>query len=64
MYEEGLVVKTTLNTFFQNIADEVLVEGLIDHDKRRGWRGSLIKTNNILFSEELLSNVYNPFPID
>ena len=62
LYEEGLVVKTTLNTFFQNIADKVLVDGLIDHDKRRGWRGSLIKTNNILFSEKLLSNIYNPFP--
>ena len=62
LYEEGLVVKTTLNTFFQNTADKVLVDGLIDHDKRRGWRGSLIKTNNILFSEKLLSNVYNPFP--
>ena len=62
LYEEGLVVKTTLNTFFQNIADKVLIEGLIEHDKRRGWRGSLIKNNNILFSEKLLSNVYNPFP--
>ena len=62
LYEEGLVVKTTLNTFFQNIADQVLVDGLIDHDKRRGWRGPITNVNSILSSEKLLNDIHNPFP--
>lgn len=62
LYEEGLVVKTTLNTFFQNIADKVLVNGLIDHDKRRGWRGAITNSNSDLFSEKNLNNIVNPFP--
>ena len=60
LYEEGLVVKTTLNTFFQNIADFVLVDGLIDHDKRRGWRGPI--TNSNLSSDKSLKKINNPFP--
>ena len=62
LYEEGLVVKTTLNTFFQNIADQVLVDGLIDHDKRRGWRGPITNVNSILSSEKSLNDILNPFP--
>ena len=62
LYEEGLVVKTTLNTFFQNIADKVLVNGLIDHDKRRGWRGPITNSNNDSFTEKNFNNILNPFP--
>ena len=46
-------MKTTLNTFLQNIADQVLIDGLIDHDKRRGWRGPISNINNFSFSEKL-----------
>ena len=42
LYEEGLVVKTTLDTLYQNLADEALINGLMKYDKRHGWRGSII----------------------
>ncbi|MDA0664018.1 MAG: penicillin-binding transpeptidase domain-containing protein, partial [Proteobacteria bacterium] len=39
LYEGGLSVRTTLNSRLQNIADQMLREGLIDYDRRHGWRG-------------------------
>ena len=39
-----------------------MVEGLIEHDKRRGWRGPITKANSILSSEKLFQNIHNPFP--
>ncbi|PPR47011.1 MAG: Penicillin-binding protein 1A [Alphaproteobacteria bacterium MarineAlpha5_Bin9] len=62
LYEEGLVVKTTLNTFFQDIADSSLYEGLNIYDKRYGWRGSIINLNKISIKTEDIKNVVNPFP--
>mgnify|MGYP001243627402 CR=1 FL=1 len=62
LYEEGLVVKTTLNTFHQKIADKVLIEGLIDHDKRRGWKGPITNLKNNDFISKKYKNITNPFP--
>ena len=41
LYEEGLVVHTTLNSFYQKIADEALRNGLIRFDRKKGWRGPI-----------------------
>ncbi|MEX2616504.1 MAG: penicillin-binding protein 1A [Alphaproteobacteria bacterium] len=41
LYEGGLSVRTTLNSHLQNIADDVLRSGLIEYDRRHGWRGPL-----------------------
>ena len=62
LYEEGLIVKTNLNTYYQNIANEALINGLIKHDKRRGWRGSIVNLNSSESLKELLNNINNPFP--
>ena len=64
LYEEGLIVKTTLDTFYQNIADQTLVNGLINHDKRRGWRGPISNVDKNLSNENAkdLINIHNPFP--
>ena len=42
VYKQGFNIKTPLNLNLQNIATEVLREGLATYDKRKGWRGSLI----------------------
>src|SRR5439155_25007303 len=39
VHEKGLRVYSTLNLRLQRIAEKVLVKGLHDDDKRRGWRG-------------------------
>ena len=41
VYKQGFNIKTPLNLNLQNIATEVLREGLATYDKRKGWRGSL-----------------------
>jgi len=42
VYKQGLNIKTPLNLELQNIATESLREGLLNYDKRKGWRGPLI----------------------
>lgn len=41
LYGGGLSVRTTLEPRLQAIADRVLHEGLVDYDRRHGWRGPL-----------------------
>ncbi|MGD1878933.1 MAG: penicillin-binding protein 1A [Kiloniellaceae bacterium] len=41
LYTGGLSVRTTLDPRLQDIANRVLREGLIDYDRRHGWRGPL-----------------------
>jgi len=39
LYEDGMVVKTTLNPDLQKYADNALRKALVDYDRRRGYRG-------------------------
>jgi penicillin-binding protein 1A len=41
LYAGGLSVRTTLDPRLQDIANRALREGLIDYDRRHGWRGAL-----------------------
>ncbi|MEO3430745.1 penicillin-binding protein 1A [Pelagibius sp. CAU 1746] len=41
LYTGGLSVRTTLDPRLQSIANRVLREGLVDYDRRHGWRGPL-----------------------
>ncbi|GAB4373093.1 MAG: penicillin-binding protein 1A [Kiloniellaceae bacterium] len=41
LYTGGLSVRTTLDPRLQEIANRVLRQGLIDYDRRHGWRGPL-----------------------
>jgi penicillin-binding protein 1A len=43
LYEGGLSVRTTLDPKMQSIADQALRNGLVDYDRRHGWRGPLAK---------------------
>lgn len=43
LYEGGLSVRTTLDPKMQSIADQALRKGLIDYDRRHGWRGPIAK---------------------
>lgn len=41
LYQGGLTVRTTLDPHIQKIADWALRKGLIEYDRRHGWRGPL-----------------------
>jgi len=46
VYKQGLNISTPINLSLQKIAIESLREGLISYDKRKGWRGALLKKKN------------------
>ena len=41
VYKQGFNIKSPLNLKFQKIATKALRKGLLDYDKRKGWRGAL-----------------------
>ncbi len=41
LYKGGLAVRTTLEPRLQEIATKALQDGLLDYDRRHGWRGPL-----------------------
>ncbi len=43
LYAGGLSVRTTLDPKLQRIARRALTEGLVDFDRRQGWRGPVSK---------------------
>ena len=43
LYKGGLSVNATINPTLQALADKALRGGLIDYDRRHGWRGSLAR---------------------
>ncbi len=47
LYKQGFTIKTPLDLNLQSIASEALREGLINYDKRKGWRGPLANRKNI-----------------
>ncbi len=45
VYKEGLNIKTPLNLDLQEIASNVLRNGIENYDRRKGWTGSIKNTN-------------------
>jgi len=47
VYKQGLNISTPINLGLQKIAIKSLREGLINYDKRKGWRGPLLREKKI-----------------
>ena len=47
VYKQGLNISTPINLGLQKIAIQSLRDGLISYDKRKGWRGPLLKNKKI-----------------
>ena len=47
VYKQGFSIKTPLNLNLQKIATDALRDGLLEYDKRKGWRGPLFNSNEI-----------------
>ena len=41
LYSEGLIIKSSIDTKIQTLANESLIEGLIDFEKTKGWNGKI-----------------------
>ncbi len=46
VYKQGLNINTPINLELQKIATQSLRNGLINYDKRKGWRGSIVNKKN------------------
>ena len=54
VYKQGFNIKTPINLEIQTIATQSLRDGLIQYDKRKGWRGPLLnKKNTINWNNDL-----------
>ena len=62
LYEKGFVVKTSIDTGLQNTLDKVLISGLINQDKKYGWRGAIKNINKNISEKNFSLNIKNPFP--
>ncbi|MDA8825153.1 PBP1A family penicillin-binding protein [Candidatus Pelagibacter bacterium] len=47
VYKQGLNISTPINISLQKIATDSLRQGLIEYDKRKGWRGPLTNIENL-----------------
>ena len=47
VYKQGLNISTPINLNLQKIAIESLREGLVGYDKRKGWRGVLLRDKKL-----------------
>ena len=46
IYKQGLNINTPIDLNLQKLATKALRKGLIEYDKRRGWRGPLLNIQN------------------
>lgn len=44
VYKGGLSVRTTVDPRLQHLGEQVLRDGLLNYDRRKGWRGPLART--------------------
>jgi len=63
LYSEGLIIKTSLNSDLQYLAEESLINGLIKYDKNQGWRGVIGNLNDYdVEFKDVIKKIKNPFP--
>jgi len=63
LYSEGLIIKTSLDTNLQNLAEKSLINGLLKYDKNQGWRGPIgnLDEYNLKF-KDVIKKIINPLP--
>ena len=63
LFSKGFIIKTSLNTNLQSIAEQSLINGLINYDKKMGWKGTLgnIFEDNLSLND-FRKKIVNPFP--
>ena len=54
LYEGGLTVRTSYIPVYQGMAEKAFRAGLIDYDRRHGWRGPVQRLGNVLTAQQVL----------
>ena len=62
LYSEGIIIKTSLDSSIQHSANLSLIEGLIEYEKKHGWKGQIENTNldEFLNKKDFYKDI-NPF---
>jgi len=60
LYQGGLTVKSSLDPELQNMAVQSLRKGLMDYDKRHGWRGPIATLKSMDNWQKGLSKIATP----
>ena len=48
VYKKGLNIKTPIDLKLQSVSTKALRKGLLEYDKRKGWRGPLLNKKNLV----------------
>ena len=62
LYSDGLIIKTALDSEIQKSANLSLIEGLMEYEKKQGWRGLIENTtfDNFIKNQNYYKKI-NPF---
>jgi penicillin-binding protein 1A len=60
VYEGGLAVRTSYMPGYQQMADKAFRNGLVDYDRRHGWRGALTHLPNGAAAQAALPGIADP----
>jgi len=61
VYNQGYNINTPINIELQKIATEALRNGLVDYDRRKGWRGPI---RNISYSKNWYNQIEKKFKLE
>lgn len=64
VYNDGLLVRTSLNPEMQNMAQAALRQGLMEYDRRHGWRGAWSELNSLSSWQSQLGDMAIPVEKD
>jgi len=60
VYEGGLVVHTSYVPVYQAMAERAFRNGLVEYDRRHGWRGPVVHLANAMAAQGALSSMPDP----
>ncbi|MBV9584050.1 MAG: hypothetical protein JO213_04095, partial [Alphaproteobacteria bacterium] len=60
VYQGGLTVHTSYMPGYQQMADKAFREGLIEYDRRHGWRGPITHLPNAAAGQDALAGMADP----
>ena len=61
VYKQGYNINTPINLKLQKIANNSLRKGLLEYDKRKGWRGAI---SNLAYSSEWFQNIDSKYKLE
>ena len=60
LYEGGMTVRTSYVPVYQAMAEKAFRNGLVDYDRRHGWRGPVVEAGSIQAAEAMLNRTADP----